>query len=73
MNIGKLKELIEGKPDSIEILIPWSDHNYASACCRITTALKQQSGLWVEDHGEEITSEAEYGKRETVLVVEDLP
>jgi len=71
MNIGKLKELIEGKPDSIEILMPWLDHNYASACCRISTAIKQEKpGLWVEDGGE-ITPEAEsYGKRETVLIVD---
>jgi len=69
MNIGELKKLIEGKPDSIEILVPGSDHSYTKARCRITTALKERSCLWTEDYGEEITPAAD-GNRVTVLIVE---
>ena len=78
MNLGKLRELIEGKPDSMEILIPfpdtWADYveanRHISGEFRIATAVKQEKpGLWAED-GEETTPGAEYGKRETVLIVD---
>ena len=68
MTKQQLLRLIEQLPDNTPILVPAYDHGYREPHAEVTTALRQ-GGIWTEDWGEESTPEAEYGKREVVVVI----
>lgn len=64
MNAGQLKELLKDIPDNARILIPSSDHSYLEVDVEYATALyDSKTRQWTEDHGEDTTPEADYGKR----------
>lgn len=70
--VKQLKELIANLPDDAQVLVPGEDHSYRATRVEATTALREGSGRyggWTEDHGEELTPEADYGKRMQVVVV----
>ena len=64
-----LAMLTNADPEAV-LLLSVSDHGYREVSITITTALKERRGTWCEDHGEEMTPEAQYGKRVAALVVE---
>lgn len=69
MTVGQLKKLLAELPDNTPVLVPAPDHSYRDrVSAGAITALYAVEG-WSEDHGEDVTPEAEYGKRYTVFVV----
>lgn len=71
MNVRKLREIINGLPDDAQLVVPSSDHSYRFAKAIPSTALyDSELRLLTEDHGEDQTPEADYGKRIQVLVIE---
>lgn len=68
--VGDLRKLIDGKPDDMPLVRPAEDHEYRQAYAQVTTALKGRGGAYTEDHGEEVTPEAQWGKRVPVLLIE---
>jgi len=69
MNVGQLKQLIQDLDDSTVVLVPFEDHGYRECHIRVGTALKDGRN-WTEDHGEDLTPEADHGKRTTVLLID---
>ena len=70
MTVGDLKKLLADVPDGAALLCPASDHEYQTASVDVTTALHDaEHCCWSEDHGEDVTPEADYGKRLPVVVV----
>jgi len=69
MKIKQLKKLIDGLSDDTEILTSGRDHSYREPHIEVISALEERGGTWTEDYGEEVTPEAEYGKRKIVLFV----
>ncbi len=71
MNIKKLKEEIADLSDDALIIAPSGDHSFRVVqACAATALYDAKLRCWSEDHGEEITPEAEYGKRIDVLIIE---
>ena len=69
ITVGDLKKLLADVPDGAVLLCPASDHEYQPASVDVTTALHDaEHHCWTEDHGEDVTSEAEYGKRKPAVV-----
>lgn len=69
MTVGMLRNLIKDVPDNARILGPDSDHNYRLVNVVVGTALANPESGWTEDFGEDITPEADFGARRTVLVI----
>lgn len=70
MTAKELKKLLESVPDDTLIVSPGHDHNYREVRAWLDTALYDEDcDILSEDHGEEITPEAECGTRINVLVV----
>jgi len=70
LTVAHLRKLIEHLPDDTRVLRPASDHSYKPAEGMVGTALLESEGNhWTEDYGEEMTPEADYGKRHKVLIV----
>jgi len=73
MTIGQFRLLTKDADDDTPLLIPGSDHSYRDAEATKTTALREKYGYnsygWTEDYGEDMTPEAEYGKRTDVIVL----
>lgn len=69
MNVGRLKKLLETLPDDVMVLTGTSDHEYTEASVSVTTALNTGKNDWMEDSGEDVTPEADYGKRVQILLV----
>lgn len=75
MNIRQLKQLLataeeRGLPDTTKIVEPGSDHDFRVVDLHIASALYDvYDNTWTEDHGEDVTPEADYGKRVKVLLV----
>ena len=67
-NVGELRRLIQGLADDVPLVRSTSDHGYVVTNVQVATALRDRRGEFTEDHGEEITPEATYGKRMTVVV-----
>jgi len=69
-HLTKLQFLAEVSkmPDNALIVVPSSDHSYREAHIEESTALFDGKGF-TEDYGEDVTPEAEYGKRIPVIVV----
>lgn len=68
-NVGELRRLIECLHDEMPLVRPAHDHEYRTAHAEVTTGLRDRSGAWTEDHGEDVTPEATWGKRIPVLLV----
>lgn len=68
MKAKQLKKLLELIPDDAPILVSDDDHGYRKADADPTTALFD-GYQYAEDHGEELTPEADYGKRIPVVVI----
>ena len=79
MIVSELKALLENCPDGSPIVIAGEDHSYVEVEVVLTTALLEEGtfegmrkGYRVhitEDHGEQMTPEAEYGERFNVVLV----
>lgn len=69
MTIKRLKTLIDKMPDNARVLVPGPDHSYREAEASEETAMYEGRGAWAEDFGEEMTPEAECGKRLAALIV----
>lgn len=65
-----LRDLVAKAPDDALLVVPGSDHSYRLASIELTTALQERPRQFTEDHGEDITPEAEYGKRVPILLVQ---
>lgn len=62
--------MLESAPEDALVVIPACDHSYREARCQLATGLiDDDTGQWTEDHGEEVTPEAEYGTRLPILLV----
>jgi hypothetical protein len=69
-NAGSLRKLLNNVPDETPIVVPSADHGYLPSTCIVTTALHEERNKWTEDHGEQVTPEAQYGKRVKVIVIQ---
>lgn len=69
MNVGELKKLIDGVGDDVLILMSGSDHSLREAGATYSTVLQEGRRKFMEDYGEEMTPEAEYGKRIHALLI----
>lgn len=69
LRVRELKSLLEGVPEDALVVTPSFDHSYRDVEAGEATALASHVGSYTEDHGEDITPEAEYGKRIKVFVV----
>jgi len=67
--VGELKALLSDVPDDVPILVNGSDHSYREVSARVGSALLERARHWTEDHGEDVTPEAECGRRFMVLIV----
>lgn len=70
MSVGELKAAIKDIPDDWPVLVPFADHQYRHiGSASPITALRNHNvvGGWIEDHGEDVTPEAENGKRYDAL------
>lgn len=66
-----IKELSQADPEAY-VVIHAPDHSYASVNfngSRKETGLFSRSTGWTEDYGEDITPEADYGKRLPIVVI----
>jgi hypothetical protein len=71
MTVGKLKELINDLPDNMPAIGIGTDHTYELISIKISTALFDSKEQVInEDHGENLTPEAKYGKRKEVLIIQ---
>lgn len=71
MTVKNLKALLENMDESAVLVVPTGDHSYNHAHATKTTALYDgRNRIWSEDHGEDVTPEADYGKRLPVLVIQ---
>lgn len=70
MKVGDLKKVLRGLPDDIEVLVPGEEHSYRETEAMVTTALRNGSSGWAEDHRETLTSESKYVKRVSVVVID---
>lgn len=52
------------------VVIPSMDHKYRDAYAIAGSVLKDEYGEYNEDHGEQFTPEAEYGKRIPAVIIE---
>ncbi len=70
MTVHELLKKLEGVDPAAMVLVPAPDHSYRNCEIRIETALfDKASRTWSEDSGEELTPEAEFGKRYPVVVM----
>jgi hypothetical protein len=72
MTVAELREKLKGLPGNARVLAPAFDHNYREVTAERTTALYHEVGrCWSEDFLDDMTpeDEAEFGKRNTVLVI----
>ncbi len=68
--LGALREATKHLPDTAIVLVPSRDHEYRPVAAEVATALfDQDSFTFTEDHGEDLTPEAEYGKRIEVVII----
>lgn len=70
MKAGQLKQLLADVPDETPIIGHPYDHTYREVRLTVAEALYEGRGRWCVDHGEDVTPEAEYGKRMTAIFVE---
>lgn len=71
-NVKDLRRIIEGLPDDTVLVVPASDHSFHEVgVCPGTALFDRKSLMWTQDCGEELTPEAEYGKRVNVLIIGD--
>lgn len=68
MKASELKIKADAAPDAV-VLAPGHDHSYRDVEVELTTALYHPQHGWTEDHGEELTPEAEWGRRRQVMVI----
>lgn len=68
MNVGKKKTLMSGLEDDVDIARQRRRPLLPRDIGQVTTALLSGHN-WTEDHGEELTPEAEYGERRQVVVI----
>lgn len=70
LTAGELMELLKDCNPKMPVLVPMGDHQYRRVNGLIGTALHdRESGDWTEDHGEQVTPEADYGKRVPVVLI----
>lgn len=69
MTVRELRKLLETAPDDAPVLAPGPDHSYRAVEVHLGTALLEAREQWTEDHGEETTPEAEYGKRIPAVII----
>ncbi len=70
MKVSDLKRLLQNAPDDALVMVSTNDHGYREAHCEFTTGMMKMRNQWTEDHGEDTTPEAEYGKRLPILLVQ---
>ena len=69
LKVKALRALLADAPDDAVVMVPAHDHAYRLADVEVTTALQENRYSWTEDHGEEMTPEAEYGRRIPIILV----
>jgi len=69
LTVKALRALLADAPDDAIVMVPAHDHAYRLADAEVTTALQENRYSWTEDHGEEMTPEAEYGRRIPIVLV----
>jgi hypothetical protein len=73
MTVKELKALITDLPDDTPVLVAGSDHEYGDDTIRVGTVMKTVYGpsrtCWAEDYGEDLTPEAQWGKRTQALLI----
>lgn len=69
MKVRDLLKVLYGADLDAVVLTPTHDHGYCEAAVSIGSALEEARGVWTEDHGEEVTPEAQYGRRVPAVIV----
>lgn len=69
MNVGQLKKFLADIPDKVRVVVPGPDHSYDEPCVKTSSALFHPEFGWTEDHGEKLTPEREWGKRQEVVIL----
>lgn len=71
MTLDEFRRRTADMPGDTNIVKPGADHDYHDVRITKGSALFEEKGrIWTEDHGEEVTSESDYGKRTNVIIVE---
>jgi hypothetical protein len=70
MNVKQLKRFLDQIPDSAQVVVPGFDHTYVETHARFETALvSPETGILIEDFGEEITPWKKHGRRVEVVII----
>lgn len=69
MNVGELKKTLENVPDDVPVLTSGRDHSYREVSALVGSALLEDGGTWTEDYGEEMTPEADFGRRLQAVII----
>jgi hypothetical protein len=70
MRKSDILKLLADAPDDAILLVGGDDHSLRECRLVVGTALQEARNQWTEDHGEDVTPEAEYGKRINAIIVE---
>lgn len=69
LTVRELKEIINELEDNVVVLISDHDHGYRTANVEASTALEEEKNRYTEDHGEQYTPEADFGKRVPAVLI----
>lgn len=71
LTVGQLRKQMEDMADNTLVVRQGHDHDFRPTAAHETTALyDRESDTLTQDHGEDSTPEAEYGKRIAVLLID---
>lgn len=71
MTVKLLRDIISESPEDAVVLISDHHHGYRFGHVEVSTALEENTnyGQYLEDHGEQYTPEAEFGKRVSAVII----
>lgn len=71
LTVKKLRSILSEAQEDAVVLISNNDHGYRYVYAEIGTALAENLnyGEFTEDHGEQYTPEAEFGKRVPAVII----
>lgn len=74
MNVAQLRKILANPEtqDSDEILLVGPDHTFVRVYPEFVTFLESKEGVLSEDHGEQVTPQAEYGERKFAIVFKQI-
>lgn len=75
ITVARLREILNQLPSDMDgavVVVPAKEHTYVPvrAFSETSALYEMRTGVFTQDFGEEVTKEADYGKRLHVLLVE---